>query len=82
MKMNKEQWSVEDLSGKYYGTRVVSDNGGVIVVWTGFDNSGASIRERNDGWEEGDGYDHIESQRDFEIATIICDALNNRITNE
>lgn len=67
------QWYVEPLKGKYYGTRVTNGEQ-LIVVWTGYTGK-VSEREIEEGWTEEYGFDHVESDRDYKIACVICDAL-------
>jgi hypothetical protein len=68
------KWTVRPLKGKYYGTEV-TDGDKVIKVWTGYTGQ-VSIREIEEGWTEEYGFDHVESDVDYKIACIICDALN------
>jgi len=64
------------LKGKYYGTEVALETGEIITVWVGPNkNYIASERERINGWGPGDGFDHVESARDYKISQIICEAL-------
>lgn len=74
-------WKLEPLKGKYYGTRVINDwTGELIIIWLDLEDYGkVSIREIEDGWEEEHGYDHVESQRSYEAAMIICEALNEKL---
>ena len=71
---HSNQWYVESLKGKYYGTRVTNGEQS-IVVWTGYTGK-VSEREIEDGWTEEYGFDHVESDKDYKIACVIRDALN------
>jgi hypothetical protein len=73
------KWNIEPLTGKYYGTRISNDAGDLIVVWTN-GSCPVSERELEEGWEEEHGYDHVESQKDYEYAIAIRDALNLKET--
>jgi hypothetical protein len=68
-------WFIEPLKGKYYGTRVTNGDA-VVEVWTGYTGK-VSQRELDDGWTEEYGFDHVESDKDYNIACVICEALNN-----
>lgn len=71
-----ETWIVEPLKGKYYGTIVKhTDTGEVINVWLG--GHKPSSRELANGWQDGDGYDHVETLRSHKAAMYIADALND-----
>lgn len=71
-------WQIKPLIGKYYGTVVKNtETGEEINIWLNFIGSyRVSDREIKNGWETGDGYDHVELQRSYEAAVLICDALN------
>ena len=72
-------WKLEPLKGKYYGTKVWNDETDELIeVWLSSVLK-ASEREIEDGWEEEHGYDHVESQRSYEAAMIICEALNEKL---
>ena len=67
-------WFVKPLKGKYYGTQVVIGNG-VVEVWGTYgDTYTASEREIAGGWTEGDGFDHVESDKDYANARLIAAA--------
>jgi len=69
------------LKGKYYGTEVLLDSGATITIWTGlvgYTDYKASTREIACGWEPMDGFDHVETQRDLDIAQAIVDVLNTK----
>lgn len=68
------RWYVKPLKGKYYGTRITNGEH-LIEVWTGHTGR-VSEREIAEGWTDEYGFDHVESDRDYKIACIICDALN------
>jgi hypothetical protein len=68
------KWTIKPLKGKYYGT-LVTDGEEYVVVWTGYTGK-VSEREIEAGWTDDCGFDHIESDRDYKIACVICDALN------
>jgi hypothetical protein len=70
------KWFIEPLDGKYYGTRVTNGDN-VIVVWTGYIGK-VSQRELDEGWTEEYGFDHVESDKDYNIACVICEALNSK----
>lgn len=67
-------WYVEDLDGKYYGTTVTNGEQ-LIKIWTGYTGK-VSEREIAEGWTDDYGFDHVESDRDYKIACILCNALN------
>ena len=71
-------WKIKPLKGKYYGTIVENtETGEEINIWLGFvGDYRASEREIQEGWEAGDGYDHVELQRSYVAAVLICDVLN------
>jgi len=69
------KWTIKPLQGKYYGT-IVTDGHKEIKVWTIAYTGKVSEREIEAGWEEDYGFDHVESDVDYKIACIICDALN------
>lgn len=72
-------WKLEPLKGKYYGTRVINDwTGELIIVWLDLEYK-VSDRELEKGWQEDQGFDHVESQRSYEAAMIICEALNEKL---
>lgn len=71
------KWCVEPLNGKYYGTRV-TDGKRLIEVWTGYTGK-VSQRELDEGWTEDYGFDHVESDKDYQIALVICEALNKEL---
>lgn len=71
---HSDKWYIEPLNGKYYGTKVTNGQQ-FIEVWTGYTGT-VSEREIADGWTEEYGFNHVESDRDYKIACIICDALN------
>lgn len=73
-------WKIKPLSGKYYGTEIENDNGDRICIWTSF-STHVSVRELEKGWDEDCGYDHYESQKDYEYALVICDVLNKMEKN-
>jgi hypothetical protein len=68
------KWYISPLVGKYYGTKI-SDGEREITVWNGYTGT-VSEREIADGWTEEYGFDHVESDQDYKIAKVICDALN------
>jgi hypothetical protein len=68
------KWFIEPLEGKYYGTKVRNGRD-LIEVWTGYTGK-VSQRELDDGWTEEYGFDHVESDKDYKLACIICEALN------
>ena len=68
------KWIIQPLSGKYYGT-LVTDGVKSLVIWTGYTGK-VSEREIAEGWTDDYGFDHVESDRDYKIACVICDALN------
>jgi hypothetical protein len=68
------KWFIEPLEGKYYGTKV-SNGSDLIEVWTGYTGK-VSQRELDGGWTEEYGFDHVESDKDYKLAYIICEALN------
>ena len=74
-------WKLEPLQGKYYGTRIVNDwTDDDIVIWLAFqEDCKVSDRELERGWDAQHGYDHVESQRSYEAAMIICEALNEKL---
>lgn len=65
-------WHLPELLGKYYGTIAEhTETGERVVFWNGFDYytpEEVSEREKADGWEPEHGYNHVESQRDYEMA--------------
>ena len=67
-------WSIKPLEGKYYGTKI-SNGKDQITVWTSF-STPVSSREIEEGWDEDYGYDHVESEKDYRMALVICSALN------
>lgn len=71
-------WKIEPLTGKYYGTQISNeDTGETVKVWFGFvGNYKPSEREISQGWHPDMGYDHVELQRSYDAAAIICKALN------
>lgn len=86
--MTANPWTIEPLKGKYYGTKIVNnETDEVIEVWLGFiGNYTASEREKEQGWGQPDEdgfvdiyYDHVELQRSYDAAIIICEALNERL---
>jgi hypothetical protein len=68
------EWFIEPLKGKYYGTEITNGSD-VIKVWTGYTGK-VSQRELDEGWNEEYGFDHVESDKDYKLACIICEALN------
>jgi hypothetical protein len=74
-------WKIKPLSGKYYGTEIEGDNGDSICIWTPF-STPVSTRELEGGWDEEYGIDHCESQKDYEYALVICEALNKMEKNK
>lgn len=68
------KWIIQPLNGKYYGT-LVSDGVKSLVIWTGYTGK-VSEREIAEGWTDDYGFDHVESDRDYKIACVICDVLN------
>jgi hypothetical protein len=73
-----DKWCIEPLDGKYYGTKITKGRN-CIEVWTGYTGK-VSQRELDDGWDEEYGFDHVESDRDYKLACIICEALNKEDT--
>lgn len=73
-------WIIKPLDGKYYGTVVENtETGEELNVWMDFvGDYTASSREKAKGWgKDGDKYyDHVELQRSYDIAEVICKALN------
>ena len=74
-----KKWYIKPLNGKYYGTEI-TDGDNVIEVWTGYTGK-VSEREIEEGWTDDYGFDHVESDRDYKIACVICDALNKEFAN-
>lgn len=66
--------------GKYYGTQIELLSGDTIEVWLSLKSAGydASIREKANGWEPDDGFDHVETQESYEVASIIADTLTEK----
>lgn len=75
------KWTIEPIKGKYYGTVVRNiETNELIVVWFPFGKTlVVSSRELDDGWTEDYGFDHVESERSYKAATIICKALNKEL---
>ena len=67
-------WFIKPLCGKYYGT-IVTDGKRVVEVWNGYTGK-VSQREIDEGWTPDYGFDHVESDQDYKMALVICDALN------
>ena len=75
-------WRIKPLSGEYYGTLVEHvETADMICVWTSA-SMPVSVRELEGGWDEEYGIDHCESQKDYEYALVICEALNKMEKNK
>lgn len=74
-------WTIEPLKGKYYGTKIRNTKTDELIeVWLGFEGDyKPSSRELSNGWQPDYGYDHVELERSFEAAKIICEALNSKL---
>lgn len=72
-------WTVGELKGKYYGTKVQFDGDTVFTIWypDHFAEPFASEREIAKGWTPDDGHDHIEDQQSYNTAKLIVDYLNS-----
>lgn len=72
-------WTVGELRGKYYGTKVQFAGDTVFTIWYP-DHSAepfASEREIAKGWTPDDGHDHVEDQQSYNTAKLIVDYLNS-----
>ena len=79
--MQTQTWQIEPLKGKYYGTKIRNiETDELIEVWLNMEyDYKPSSREIADGWQPDWGYDHVELQRSYEAAKIICAALNESL---
>lgn len=71
-------WSVGELKGKYYGTKVLYEGGEVFTIWEPdhFATPFASEREILDGWTPEDGHDHVEDQQSYRLSMHLVEFLN------
>lgn len=66
------------LKGKYYGTKIELKSGDIIEVWVGHQkkNYKPSPREIENGWTSDIGFDHVETEDDYNIAVAIIKTLD------
>lgn len=70
---------IAPLNSKFYGTKVETLDGGLITVWEmGPHPWKPSQRELENNWEPEYGFDHVETEHCYTIASIICDALTKK----
>lgn len=80
--------SLQPLKSKHYETeielRVEDDNGRLhflgVAVYGHYPYP--SRRAIEEGWEEGDGMDHVESEAEYAIASIIYRRLSALVEKE
>lgn len=75
-------WKIKPLDGKYYGTKIENERTGELIeIWLplGIGGYRASNREIEEGWCPDHGFDHTETQRTYDAAYIICNALNEKL---